>query len=236
MGNCVPELNGRKTARKNFDFDIEGSAKTPLQQFMLVRMFQIRTWPLSNTFDLKDSQNCYERSINASLYEGQRIEINLQSQPQNLEFGLLSCIENYHIRCEISKKNKSYTIRFPNQEERTHLWKFIGKWTEVREGDIIKMGNTKYKLIKLINSLERHAYKSLKNIDESLTFMSNGIQANRCRICLSRANSVEDPLISPCKCTGSIGYVHMKCLSSWLFDLNTEENAYIRIRVNKSIC
>jgi hypothetical protein len=55
------------------------------------------------------------------------------------------------------------------------LWKFIGKWTEVREGDIIKMGNTKYKLIKLINSLERHAYKSLKNIDESLTFMSNGI-------------------------------------------------------------
>ncbi len=39
--------------------------------------------------------------------------------------------------------------------------------------------------------------------------------ASCCRICLEDATTLEDPLISPCLCTGSTGLVHRRCLSRW---------------------
>jgi hypothetical protein len=33
-----------------------------------------------------------------------------------------------------------------------------------------------------------------------------------CRICFRSDSDYEDPLVSPCKCSGSIGYIHYKCL------------------------
>ena len=38
---------------------------------------------------------------------------------------------------------------------------------------------------------------------------------NICRICQSEDNTLEDPLISPCKCAGSIKYIHAKCMQEW---------------------
>mmetsp|Transcript_2321 Transcript_2321/g.3496 ORF Transcript_2321/g.3496 Transcript_2321/m.3496 type:complete len:128 (+) Transcript_2321:490-873(+) len=57
------------------------------------------------------------------------------------------------------------------------------------------------------------------DIDEK----ESGFQTNRsanekiCRICFSEdANPKEDPLISPCSCSGSMKWVHLKCLQKWL--------------------
>ena len=41
-----------------------------------------------------------------------------------------------------------------------------------------------------------------------------------CRICLENEDNEENggsenPLINPCKCIGSMKYVHFKCLRSW---------------------
>jgi E3 ubiquitin-protein ligase DOA10 len=69
-----------------------------------------------------------------------------------------------------------------------------------------------------------------------LASVNNERERNRCRFCLSSSESEEDPLISPCKCMGSVKYTHLKCLSNWLFDLSVDQQEYIRIRVNKSIC
>lgn len=38
----------------------------------------------------------------------------------------------------------------------------------------------------------------------------------QCRFCLETTSSVENPLISPCKCSGSIKYVHSICINKWL--------------------
>jgi hypothetical protein len=38
----------------------------------------------------------------------------------------------------------------------------------------------------------------------------------QCRICLSEGPAEGDPLICPCECTGSIGYVHSDCIGRWL--------------------
>lgn len=37
-----------------------------------------------------------------------------------------------------------------------------------------------------------------------------------CRICLESTDSSEDPLINPCKCSGSMGSVHLNCFDQWL--------------------
>ena len=36
-----------------------------------------------------------------------------------------------------------------------------------------------------------------------------------CRICQSNETTPKNPLISPCKCTGSIQCIHIKCLKKW---------------------
>lgn len=33
-----------------------------------------------------------------------------------------------------------------------------------------------------------------------------------CRICFRAESDIKDPLISPCKCTGSMSYIHYTCL------------------------
>ena len=37
-----------------------------------------------------------------------------------------------------------------------------------------------------------------------------------CRICFIDEEDPADPLISPCKCSGSMKYVHLNCLRHWL--------------------
>ena len=37
-----------------------------------------------------------------------------------------------------------------------------------------------------------------------------------CRICLGEENEGIDPLISPCKCKGTMSHIHLECLREWL--------------------
>lgn len=37
-----------------------------------------------------------------------------------------------------------------------------------------------------------------------------------CRICLGEENERDDPLISPCKCAGTMSHIHLECLREWL--------------------
>ena len=37
-----------------------------------------------------------------------------------------------------------------------------------------------------------------------------------CRICLGEENDSADPLISPCKCAGTMSHIHLECLREWL--------------------
>ena len=37
-----------------------------------------------------------------------------------------------------------------------------------------------------------------------------------CRICLGEENKEDDPLISPCKCSGTCSHIHLECLREWL--------------------
>jgi len=40
-------------------------------------------------------------------------------------------------------------------------------------------------------------------------------EAPVCRICLMEDNEADNPLITPCKCSGSMRFIHHACLKTW---------------------
>jgi len=36
-----------------------------------------------------------------------------------------------------------------------------------------------------------------------------------CRICLDESETEENPFITPCKCAGSMKFIHLICLQEW---------------------
>lgn len=47
----------------------------------------------------------------------------------------------------------------------------------------------------------------------NLSNLESGMDSKTCRICF---DSEEEDLIKACKCSGTLGYVHRKCLSHWI--------------------
>lgn len=39
---------------------------------------------------------------------------------------------------------------------------------------------------------------------------------NACRICMYTSSTMKDPLIAPCKCSGTMRFIHLECLREWL--------------------
>ena len=63
-----------------------------------------------------------------------------------------------------------------------------------------------------VNNKLKMIYLKLKTINEE-----KKTQSFKCRICFCEGSfEGNDPLISPCKCTGSLTYIHLNCLRKWL--------------------
>ena len=61
---------------------------------------------------------------------------------------------------------------------------------------------------------------------------------NLCRICFGDVSCADNPLINPCKCIGSVKYVHRNCLKEWINPkIKIKENVnYTYIKWKKMIC
>nr|XP_033800967.1 E3 ubiquitin-protein ligase MARCH7 [Geotrypetes seraphini] len=59
--------------------------------------------------------------------------------------------------------------------------------------------------------------EKIKKIQESLLLEdSEEEEDDLCRICQMGVSSQTNPLIEPCRCTGSLQYVHQECIKKWL--------------------
>ena len=75
------------------------------------------------------------------------------------------------------------------------------------------LNNSKKKNLSIaVNNKLKFLYMKLKKVNEkqkSKTF--------RCRLCFGEGSfEGKNPLISPCKCIGSVTYIHLNCLRKWL--------------------
>jgi len=100
------------------------------------------------------------------------------------------------------------------------------------EGDIIRLGRVQMR----VKEVKGYSMSSKQNEVQALQLSQGGLgqsficQENSekplvvepfesegaCRICLSEEETEEDPLIHPCKCSGTMGLVHLFCLKHWL--------------------
>ena len=63
-----------------------------------------------------------------------------------------------------------------------------------------------------VNNKLKYLYVKLKNVQEK-----NKNKPLKCRICFVEGDfDGNNPLISPCNCTGSVKYIHLYCLRKWL--------------------
>ena len=52
--------------------------------------------------------------------------------------------------------------------------------------------------------------------DEASAVAEDGFLHSPCRLCLNDENAAGDPLLHPCKCTGSLKYIHLSCIQDWI--------------------
>lgn len=50
-----------------------------------------------------------------------------------------------------------------------------------------------------------------------------------CRFCWDYSNTIEDPLLSVCKCSGGVGFVHYSCVKHWISTKMTEHRTPVSI-------
>lgn len=104
------------------------------------------------------------------------------------------------------------------------------------EGDVLKMGRLKFRVREIKNSdglkpidkvnlsdllLGNSTNHSEESSDEDepeeeTTHYTGSNLTQSCRICLSDKHASENPLISPCKCDGTMKYIHLNCLQHWM--------------------
>ena len=80
--------------------------------------------------------------------------------------------------------------------------------------------------------------KSLNLFAQKNKNIKNDLQINKkiCRICYGEEekSDIENPLISPCICKGSMKYIHYKCLKNWL-DSKIESSPFSSIELKDNI-
>jgi hypothetical protein len=108
---------------------------------------------------------------------------------------------------------------------------------KLKLGDIIKMGKCKYLVKEMVrnreestnvnsqNKTDEHT-KGKANIEtksEIINVSTHNIKHSsndnemKCRVCLCFYNDNDNPIISlPCKCSGSVAFIHVTCLQEWL--------------------
>lgn len=79
-------------------------------------------------------------------------------------------------------------------------------------------GNENFSLCDMLSGGEEES-EELPNSETTRSFVLP------CRICLSEMFSPENPLISPCKCGGTMKYIHLKCLQQCLMSKLTTKSS-----------
>lgn len=87
------------------------------------------------------------------------------------------------------------------------------------EGDIVKLGRVLYRVKQLgTEGGMKPTFPSLSlAVPVEICDQKQAGEANLvCRICLGDTQTEENPMISPCKCSGTMKFIHIDCLQEWL--------------------
>ena len=134
--------------------------------------------------------------------------------------------KKYRISSELKNGNnplalkKSRSLRRNNSAKEDLLFSYKNKKIKIKENNIKYNKNhieieTREKLIKLSSIKDKDF--NFGETDKNIKTKKNKIKKPKtCRICYGTDYNIENPLICPCICKGSMKYIHYECLKNWL--------------------
>ena len=133
------------------------------------------------------------------------------------------------------KISSDYQINLLSEDPNNKMWLVVKgikssglKGYKLSEGDWLKMGRVKLRVQKIILSPSVASqypfpefFRDTDTQDIRDKVFSDADEPNTagnapCRICLSEISTPIDPLITPCRCAGTMRFIHLNCLKEWL--------------------
>jgi len=132
------------------------------------------------------------------------------------DFNSESSLPRDSVLAQVNEVNGEYIIRAEKQER---IWFVVkdyssddgNKGYRLNEEDIVKIGRIRLK----VKEINIKGYEPIQETKEEEERLVNGAA---CRFCLGDTEKDSNPLITPCKCAGSMKYIHYKCLQVWLME------------------
>lgn len=97
---------------------------------------------------------------------------------------------------------------------------------KLAEGDIIKLGRVKLTVKETCIPAQIAALHTNQSLEQRQASIGSPGKADlsqstltaqfACRICLTDTYTKVNPLMTPCKCAGTMRYIHLECLQQWL--------------------
>lgn len=187
----------------------------------------------STLFDF--SSNSQTKKINKTITSSCNIykennNISISKDLLNTKDELIISKNKTNLVGIVSVENEKYSFKSINTQNWLlikEIYSSTGSGFQLHEGDLISFGNVKFRINEfkslvdnnIANTVnkESNKRKSASSINHASISVESNSESNtpQCRICLSKSNSDHDPLISPCLCSGSVQFIHLKCLNQW---------------------
>lgn len=150
----------------------------------------------------------------------------------------------------ISKSHENFCACVIEDGEK--VWRVVRKCKKnpnglkINEGDFIKIGKVLLYAkvfglgVTTINSkVIQNFFEDKEDRRVLVPLEVNGEDV--CRICLNEANTEENPLISPCKCSGTMKAIHHHCLQKWVKSkvesrVSTKTTSFIKQDICCELC
>lgn len=193
---------------------------------------EVFTWP-RDSYGLFDYESSKVQRFQTSLTSS----CSLQRKDNEVSAASSSVLTDGKMLLDLQKLDNGHYVIFPFQQQGQKLdkQKFEKLWLAVRgfndsprgyrlcEGDVIRLGRMKFR-VKEIQTAgpgkpdPDFRLADLVNLRMNTDYSEEGGFTFKlpCRICLSEVYVPDNPLISPCKCTGTMKYIHLNCLQMCL--------------------
>ena len=136
---------------------------------------------------------------------------------------------------KIDKSGPDFQVSLLEESHLNKMWLVIKEIKKksstaykLNEGDWLKLGRVRLRIQKislqpsksssaiLPNFFKSNHEEKVEDLEPNEENTQEGQEKSACRICLSDVQTPEDPLICPCKCAGTMKFIHLGCLKEWL--------------------
>ena len=219
----------------NFDFDDKGNITTNNTAWFLLKKSKMKE--KYNKYRLKKGDIIkigriftrikdikFEKNKKANKEESNfDFDITSNQNGNNVLLKDIDSINNSNNNNNIkdpNKKNKIYSLANqrnatdPNMEEKIQILTISKNSNNSIQNDNDNDNNQNNDND---NNIKLQQEENTKKNNIILKENINSKKSRICRICyLEEESELENPLVQPCKCSGSLKYIHLKCLKHWI--------------------